>query len=112
MIRRAVAAALCLAAAPAFAFHCPADMQKIDAGTSLSDADLTTVRAGRTPGEAQHNAGDQDAPIANLARATKMLGIRQRPFAALARPKPPGARVSPARGGSIDVASGRPNPAG
>ncbi|NVK62769.1 MAG: hypothetical protein HWE37_22160, partial [Rhodobacteraceae bacterium] len=46
MIRRAVAAALCLAAAPAFAFHCPADVQKIDAGTSLSDADLTTVRAG------------------------------------------------------------------
>lgn len=76
MIRRAVAAALCLAAAPAFAFHCPADVQKIDAGTSLSDADLTTVRAGRAAGEAQHNAGDQDAPIATLARATKMLGIR------------------------------------
>lgn len=80
MIRHALAAALCLAAAPAFAFHCPADMQKIDAalaaGTSLSDADLSTVRELRAAGEAQHHAGDHDASVATLARAMEMLGIQ------------------------------------
>ena len=57
MRRIALAAGLALFAGPAFAFHCPADMAKIDAalaaGTQLSQADLDEVKALRAEGEAQ-----------------------------------------------------------
>ena len=66
-----------LAATPAFAFHCPQEMAKIDkalaANPKLSQADLTKVRQLRTKGEAEHKAGDHQASLDTLAQAEKLL---------------------------------------
>ena len=75
-----IAAAICLAAIPALAGHCPADMAKIDAalaaGTSLSSAEMKQVKAWRAQGEAQHKAGKHGASVKTLAKAMKKLGIK------------------------------------
>lgn len=74
-----LALAFSLAAAPAFAFHCPKDIAEIDAalaaGTSLSDADLEEVNALRTEGEELHNAGDHQGSVDTLAKAKAKLGL-------------------------------------
>lgn len=80
MMRRIVlAAVLSLAAAPAFAFHCPADMAKIDAalasGPKISEADLAKVKQLRAAGEQYHNAGQHQQSVDTLAQAMKILGI-------------------------------------
>lgn len=79
MKRMLLAATLCLAAAPALAFHCPADMKQIDAalasGPSLSAADLAQVKALRAEGEALHNAGKHQESVDTLARAKALLGL-------------------------------------
>ncbi|MDD3447967.1 MAG: hypothetical protein PHF72_02905 [Gammaproteobacteria bacterium] len=66
--------------APALAFHCPADMKKIDAamerGTGLNEQQLAEVKALRAEGEEQHKAGRHAESVATLARAMEMLGIR------------------------------------
>ena len=65
-------------ATPAFAFHCPADMAKIDAAlptASLSAADLTEVKALRATGGQQHAAGNHAESIKTLAKAMKILEI-------------------------------------
>ena len=68
-----------MVAAPVMAGQCPADMAAIDealaAGTSLSEADLATVKALRDEGESQHSNGDHAASVATLAQAKQMLGI-------------------------------------
>jgi hypothetical protein len=72
-----LAAALAFAT-PAFAFHCPADMAKIDAAlptASLSEADLAEVTALRATGEQQHAAGNHAESVSTLAKAMKMLEI-------------------------------------
>ncbi|MCR8546802.1 hypothetical protein M4578_03100 [Salipiger sp. P9] len=80
MTRFTLATVLCLAASPALAFHCPADMKKIDAalaaGTSLSDSELVQVRTLRATGETQHKAGDHAASVKTLADAMRLLGIK------------------------------------
>ena len=69
-----------LVATPAFAFHCPQEMAKIDkalaANPKLSQADLTKVRELRAKGEAEHKAGNHQASLDTLAQAEKMLGIQ------------------------------------
>lgn len=80
MIRKTLfaATALALLAGPAYAFHCPQDMAKIDAAlqtAQLSDADKAKVTALRAKGEEQHKAGDHAAAVATLAEAMKILGI-------------------------------------
>lgn len=74
-----IAAALCLSAAPAFAFHCPKDMAEIDAalaaGASLSQADMARVKALRAEGEARHKAGDHAGSVAVLGEAKMILGL-------------------------------------
>ena len=63
---------------PALAFHCPADIAKIDAAlqtTSLSAADKAKVMELRNEGEKQHKAGQHQASVDTLAQAMKMLGI-------------------------------------
>ena len=82
MIKKTIIAAAItvLMAAPAFAFHCPADMAKIDAAlpsTNLSGADLATVKSLRAQGEAEHSAGNHSASVATLAQAMEMLGINK-----------------------------------
>ena len=70
---------LMLASASAFAFHCPADMKKIDAamskGPKLSDAQMAEAKKLRADGEALHKAGKHQESVDTLAKAMKILGI-------------------------------------
>ena len=63
----------------ALAFHCPADMKKIDAALekkpALSAEQLTEVKKLRADGEALHKAGKHQESVDTLAKAMKMLGV-------------------------------------
>jgi len=71
--------ALMLASASAFAFHCPADMKKIDEALAknpkLSAEQLADVKKYRTDGEALHKAGKHQESVDTLGKAMKILGI-------------------------------------
>ena len=73
------AAAVVLTSSAAWAFHCPADMQKIDEvlakNPKLSAAQMTEVKKLRADGEASHKAGKHQESVDTLAKAMKMLGI-------------------------------------
>jgi len=60
-----------------WAFHCPADMAKIDAvlaqSPKLSEAQLAEVKKLRTEGEALHKAGKHQESVDVLAKALKIL---------------------------------------
>ncbi|MBW7859899.1 MAG: hypothetical protein H3C33_02230 [Rhodocyclaceae bacterium] len=64
----------------ALAFHCPADMKKIDEALGknpqLTSEQLAEVKAMRTEGEALHKAGRHQESVETLAKAMKMLGIQ------------------------------------
>ena len=70
---------LMLASASAFAFHCPADMKKIDAALGanpkLSEAQMSEVKKLRADGETMHKAGKHQDSVDTLAKAMKILGI-------------------------------------
>lgn len=72
--------ALALASSTAFAFHCPADMKKIDEALAtnpkLTPAQLAEVKKYRAEGEALHNAGKHQESIDTLAKAEAILGIK------------------------------------
>ncbi len=72
--------ALMLASASAFAFHCPADMKKIDAALaknpSLSAPQLGEVKKYRADGETLHKAGKHQESVDTLAKAMKILDIK------------------------------------
>lgn len=74
-----LAAALLCATSMAFAFHCPADMKKIDetlaANPDLTAEQLAEVRKYRAEGEALHHAGKHQESVDTLARALEILGI-------------------------------------
>jgi hypothetical protein len=80
MKRLAVVAALAFASASAFAFHCPADMKKIDAALAknpkLSAQQMNDVRKYRADGEALHKAGKHQESVAALAKAMAILGVK------------------------------------
>ncbi|MFH1870537.1 MAG: hypothetical protein ABIG36_07915 [Pseudomonadota bacterium] len=63
----------------ALAFHCPADMKKIDSALDkkpmLSAAQMSEVKKLRTDGEALHKAGKHQESVDTLAKAMKILGI-------------------------------------
>jgi len=75
----ALFAALTLASASAFAFHCPADMKKIDEAMAknpkLSAQQMTDVKKFRADGETLHKAGKHQESVDTLAKAMKILGI-------------------------------------
>ena len=75
----AAAATLALVTTTAFAFHCPADMKKIDAALAanpkLSSADLAEVKRLRAEGEKLHKAGKHQESVDTLGKAMKMLNI-------------------------------------
>ena len=75
-----VAVSLALASSAAFAFHCPADMKKIDEAMSknpkLSDAQATEVKKYRAEGETLHKAGKHQESVDTLAKAMKILNIQ------------------------------------
>jgi len=73
------AVAFALASSAAMAFHCPADMKKIDEALaknpSLSATQMTEVKKLRADGEASHKAGKHQDSVDTLAKAMKILGI-------------------------------------
>lgn len=64
----------------AFAFHCPADMQKIDAALAakpaLSSSQMANVKKWREQGEKQHRDGDHKNSVKTLEKAMKVLGLK------------------------------------
>jgi hypothetical protein len=80
MKRITLAAVLALAASGAFAFHCPADMAKIDAALGknpqLSAQQAAEVKKLRADGEALHKAGKHQESVDTLAKAMKILNIK------------------------------------
>ena len=80
MKRITLAALLALSTSAAFAFHCPADMRKIDdalaKNPSLSADQMSEVKKYRAEGEALHKAGKHQESIDTLAKAMKLLNIK------------------------------------
>ena len=80
MKRMILGAALALLSASALAFHCPADMKKIDAAMAkspkLSAQQMTEVKKYRADGEALHKAGKHQESVDTLAKAMKILNIQ------------------------------------
>lgn len=76
---RILTAALVLASTSALAFHCPADMKKIDAALAtkpaLSEAQMSEVKKYRADGEALHKAGKHQESVDTLAKALKLLNL-------------------------------------
>lgn len=74
-----MATTLALASSVAMAFHCPADMKKIDDALAknpqLTAAQMTEVKKLRADGEASHKAGKHQESVDTLAKAMKLLGI-------------------------------------
>ncbi|NMF99810.1 hypothetical protein GPA27_20745 [Aromatoleum toluolicum] len=63
----------------AFAFHCPADMKKIDDAMAknpmLTAEQMAEVKKLRADGEAMHKAGKHQESVDTLAKAMKILKI-------------------------------------
>jgi len=74
-----LAAATIGLALPAQAFHCPADMHKIDAALAqkpkISKPDMAKAISLRAQGEAEHKSGQHGQSVNTLAEAMKLLGI-------------------------------------
>ncbi len=72
----ALAAALVLFAAPAYAFHCPLDVAAIDNGLAKANisADVKAqAKALRDEGEALHKAGKHAKALEKLAAAMRLI---------------------------------------
>jgi hypothetical protein len=69
-----------LVAGTAFAFHCPADMKKIDealaAKPQLTAAQMDEVKKYRSEGEAFHKAGKHQEAVDTLAKAMAILNVK------------------------------------
>ncbi len=63
----------------ALAFHCPADMKKIDAALAtnpkLTSEQLSEVKKLRADGETMHKAGKHQDSVDTLGKAMKILAI-------------------------------------
>ena len=79
---RAVAlfCALAFASATALAFHCPADMKKIDdalaKNPTLTPEQMADVKKWRADGEAAHQAGKHQESVDTLAKAMAVLKVQ------------------------------------
>lgn len=75
----ALGIALLAVSTSALAFHCPADMKKIDAALAkspkLSAAQASEVKQLRAEGEKLHKAGKHQESVDALAKAMKILKI-------------------------------------
>jgi hypothetical protein len=80
MKRIALAAFLAFSTSAALAFHCPADMRKIDDAMAknpkLSAEQAAEVKKYRADGEALHKAGKHQDSVDTLAKAMKILDIK------------------------------------
>lgn len=67
-------------AGAALAFHCPADMKKIDEALAkkpaLTEAQMKDVKKYREEGEALHKAGKHQESVDTLAKAMKILNLK------------------------------------
>jgi hypothetical protein len=74
------AAAAVLFSSAALAFHCPADMKKIDEALAknpkLTAAQMADVKKFRAEGEALHKAGKHQESVDTLAKAMKILNVQ------------------------------------
>ena len=65
--------------ASALAFHCPADMKKIDEvlamNPKLTTEQMSEVKKLRSEGETLHKAGKHQESVDTLGKAMKILGI-------------------------------------
>ncbi len=79
MKRITLAIATLLFSAGAWAFHCPADMKKIDEALAknpkLTAEQMAEVKKYRAEGEALHKAGKHQESVDTLAKAMKILNI-------------------------------------
>ena len=78
MRRLLIAAAFAAFAMPALAFHCPADIAKINQALEteqLTEDQRAKVIVLRDEGQVLHDAGDHDASVKKLAEAMAILGI-------------------------------------
>ena len=79
-MRTILAVFLALASSAALAFHCPADMRKIDEAMAknpkLSAEQAAEVKKYRADGEAFHKAGKHQESVDTLAKAMKILNIK------------------------------------
>ena len=75
-----IAAALLAASGAALAFHCPADMKKIDEALAknpkLTAEQAAEVKKYRAEGETLHKAGKHQESVDTLAKAMKTLDIK------------------------------------
>jgi hypothetical protein len=80
MKRAILTTVLALVASSAWAFHCPADMRKIDEAMaknpSLTAEQTAEVKKYRADGEALHKAGKHQESVDTLAKAMKILNIK------------------------------------
>ena len=80
MKRIALAVVLAFSTSAAFAFHCPADMRKIDEAMAknpkLSAEQADEVKKYRAEGETLHKAGKHQDSVDTLAKAMKILNIK------------------------------------
>lgn len=71
---------LTMAAGSSFAFHCPADMAKIDAALArnppITVEQMEEVKRDRAEGERLHNIGKHQESLDTLAKAMKILNIQ------------------------------------
>ncbi len=71
--------AVAMLSSAAFAFHCPADMKKIDDALAknppLSSEQMMEVKKLRAEGEELHKAGKHQESVDTLGKAMKILGI-------------------------------------
>lgn len=75
-----LATALLFASSAALAFHCPADMKKIDDAMAkspkLSATQMADVKKFRAEGEVFHKAGKHQESVDTLAKAMKILDVK------------------------------------
>jgi hypothetical protein len=80
MKRTALAALLAFSTSAALAFHCPADMRKIDEAMAknpkLTAEQTAEVKKYRAEGETLHKAGKHQDSVDTLAKAMKILSIK------------------------------------
>jgi hypothetical protein len=76
----AMFSALLFASATAYAFHCPADMKKIDEALAknptLTAEQAADVKKFRADGETAHKAGKHQESVDTLAKAMSILKVQ------------------------------------
>jgi hypothetical protein len=79
-LKISLAASALLFSTAAFAFHCPADMKKIDEALAknpkLTEAQMSEVKKQRAEGETLHKAGKHQEAVDTLAKAMKTLNVK------------------------------------